>query len=278
MFKKVAKLIGDEYDPFTNRYEDIYSLEEKETVYVAPKVHEKKLTFYNKKAIISNNVIEIIEYKEDVCEGFKVTNVHTGKKKGTSTKRSNNINQSKMNLRRLINANTTGKDLFVTLTYRDNMCSVEEGKKDFKKFIMRWNYKRKKDNLDSLKYVYVVEFQKRGAVHFHCIFFEVDFIENKELNSLWSHGFVKVNKIDKVDNVGSYVVKYMEKDLVDNRLNNRDLYGRSKGNLKEPTVTKNPQEVEVLERFLKGNCVYSSTYDSEYYGQVTYKQYNLKRE
>ena len=277
MFKKISKLIGDEYNPFTQRYENVYSLEKTETVYVAPKVHEKKLVFYNKKAIISNNVIEIVEYKENVCEGFKVTNARGGKKKGTSTKRSNNINQSKMSLRRLINANVTGKDLFITLTYKENMCSIEEGKKDFKKFIMRWNYRRKKNGLDALKYVYVVEFQKRGAVHFHCIFFNVGYIANKELNSLWGKGFVKVNKIDKVDNIGSYVVKYMEKDLIDDRLNSRDLYGRSKGNLKEPLVTKNPQDVAALEGFLKNNLVYLNTYESEYYGQITYKQYNLNR-
>lgn len=277
MFKKIAKLIGDEYNPFTQRYENVYSLEKTETVYVAPKVHEKKLVFYNKKAIISNNVIEIVEYKENVCEGFKVTNARGGKKKGTSTKRSNNINQSKMSLRRLINANVTGKDLFITLTYKENMCSIEDGKKDFKKFIMRWNYRRKKEGLDALKYVYVVEFQKRGAVHFHCIFFNVGYIANKSLNALWGKGFVKVNKIDKVDNIGSYVVKYMEKDLIDDRLNGKDLYGRSKGNLKEPVTTKNPQEVAVLERFLANNLVYCNTYDSEYYGQITYKQYNLYR-
>ena len=269
-------MIGDEYNPFTERYEDIYSLEEKELVYVAPEVHEKQLTFYNKKAIISNNVIEVIEYKENVCEGFK--NSHGGKKKGTSTKkRSNNINQSKMALRRLINANVTGKDLFVTLTYKNNMLDIGEGKKDFKNFVKRWNYRRKKEGLDALKYVYVVEFQKRGAVHFHCIFFGTGYIANKELNALWGKGFVKVNKIDKVDNVGSYVVKYMEKDLIDDRLNSRDLYGRSKGNLKDPVITKNPQEVEALERFLKNNCVYCNTYDSEYYGSITYKQYNLCR-
>lgn len=278
MFKKVPKLLGDEYNPFTNRYEDIHDLEEKELVYVAPEVHEKQLTFYNKKAIISNNVIEIIEYKENVCEGFSVKDTHSGKKKSTGTsKRSNNINQSKMNLRRLINANITGKDLFITLTYKKNMCNIDEGKKDFKKFIMRWNYIRKKEGSEPLHYVYVVEFQKRGAVHFHSIFFNVGYIKNKELNSLWGKGFVKVNKIDNVDNVGSYVVKYMEKDLIDDRLNGKDLYGRSKGNLKEPVTTKNPQEVEALERFLKNNLVYSNSYDSEYYGSITYKQYNLNR-
>ena len=114
-------------------------------------------------------------------------------------------------------------------------------------------------------------------MHFHCIFFNVGYIANKSLNALWGKGFVKVNKIDKVDNIGSYVVKYMEKDLIDDRLNGKDLYGRSKGNLKEPVTTKNPQEVAVLERFLANNLVYCNTYDSEYYGQITYKQYNLYR-
>ena len=55
-------------------------------------------------------------------EGFEVNNkgsTYTGKKSTSTEKRSNNINQSKMNLRRLINANITGKDLFITLTYKD---------------------------------------------------------------------------------------------------------------------------------------------------------------
>lgn len=150
------------------------------------------------------------------------------------------------------------------------MTDIKQGKLDFKKFIMRWNYRRE----EKLKYVYVVEFQKRGAVHFHCIFFNVGFISNKELSDLWGKGFVKVNNIENCDNVGSYVVKYMQKDLIDDRLKNSDLYGRSKGNLKEPIEIKKPSEVGALLDSLTGIIPsYSVDYVSDYLGNISYRQY-----
>lgn len=278
MFRNVDSVsyVEDLYNPFLDSFAPAYE-NKVEKKYFAPGV-KKVVNIYNKKAIISGNIVEIIYYQIPVFEGYE--NKSTGKKKTKSDtkKRTNNINQSKMKLRRLINSNITGKDLFITLTYADNMCDIDAGKDDFKKFIKRWNYQRKKKSLDALQYVYVVEFQKRGAVHFHCIFFNVGFILNSELNSLWGNGFVKVNKIDKVDNVGAYVVKYMQKDLIDSRLNGKDLYGRSKGNLSEPLEVKNPQEVAVLEDSLLNNCVYQNSYFTDYYGEMTYKQYNLKRD
>ena len=152
MFVKIPEQIGEEYNPFTNTYDTVYDTEKTETVYVAPTVH-KNINFYNKKAIICNNIIEIIEYKEPVFEGFETCGRGGGggKKSTTTDKRSNNINQSKMNLRRLINANTTNKDLFITLTYKENMCDIDVAKKDFKNFVKRWNYKRKIVGLDALR-------------------------------------------------------------------------------------------------------------------------------
>jgi hypothetical protein len=47
----------------------------------------------------------------------------------------------------------------------------------------------------ALKYVSVVEFQKRGAVHYHAVFFNLPFIVNDELAAIWSHGFIKINAI-----------------------------------------------------------------------------------
>lgn len=50
----------------------------------------------------------------------------------------------------------------LTLTFRENLQSIDDGWKKFKYFIklMRWRYKE-------FKYVAVPEYQKRGAVHFH---------------------------------------------------------------------------------------------------------------
>lgn len=55
-------------------------------------------------------------------------------------------------------------DRILTLTYRKNVTSLAEAWKDFGKFTrkMRWRFGER------WKYICVPEFQKRGAVHFHC--------------------------------------------------------------------------------------------------------------
>lgn len=243
---------------------------------VSKSVKPRKEKYWsNVKAICSGNIIEFVEYEQPIFYGSDVPGA-TGKQKG-GKKTKDNINRSKMALRRLINSNSGKGDLFVTLTYKDNMVDIKQGKDDFKKFIKRWNYRRKKEGKDKLKYVYVVEFQKRGAVHFHVIFFNVGFIDNSDLSSIWKNGFVKVNKIDNVDNVGSYVVKYMDKSLEDNRLDSSDLYGRSKGNLKESVEIKEPTSVGALMSMYKDTIIFSKSYDTNYRGKMVYSQCNLKR-
>ena len=266
--------IGVEKNPFTGLYEDVFEIEKESRIYI-PEEKKKKITYYDKQAICSGNVVEIIKYGKGLFEGFE--GVATGKKSTQEKKKDYNIKRSALKLRRLINCNIGGNDLFITLTYEENQEDIKKGKEDFKNFIKRWNYERKKKKESRLKYVYVVEFQKRGAVHFHCIFFNPGYIRKKELSELWALGFVKVNKITHVDNVGAYVVKYMQKDLVDDRLVNSDLYGRSKGNLDEPIIIKNPQELATLEETLENKCVYETTYKSKHHLNITYKQYNYTR-
>lgn len=274
MYKIKKHFISVEKNPFTNSYEDVFEIEKESRIYV-PEEKKRKIEYYNKQAILCGNVIEVIEYGQGVCTGFECAS--TGKKNTGEKKESRNIKQSALKLRRLINCNCCDNDLFVTLTYKDNQEDIKLGKEDFKNFVKRWNYQRKKNNEKPLKYVYVVEFQKRGAVHFHCIFFDVGYIKKKELSDLWGLGFVKVNKITHVDNVGAYVVKYMQKDLIDDRLTNSDLYGRSRGNLDEPIIIKDPQQIAIVEGTYKDSCTYEKSYPSEYYLKITYKQYNAKR-
>lgn len=178
---------------------------------------------------------------------------------------------AKKNLRRLINSNCTKNDLFVTLTYSKNMQDIVQAKNDFKRFIK--SMKRKGYNL---KYVYVIEFQKRGAIHFHVIFFGCGFIDNKFLSEVWGLGFVKINRINDIDNAGAYVVKYMDKELVDDRLVGHDLYGRSRG-LKNPEIINNPQEVGQLLEDLSDNLVYTNVYNNDYKGTCVYCQFNTNR-
>ena len=262
------KFVGVEYEPFTKSYVDTY-VQEKEVIEVAPPVHKKPVYYSNKKAIVSGDVVEIISYEHGNYFGFEGT--AKGKVKSANAKKDYNINRTKKNLRRLINANVTGNDTFLTLTFKDNLTDLVQAKIYFKRFVQQM----KRSGFD-LKYCYVVEFQKRGAIHFHVILFNSGFIDVHIIEKAWKHGFIKINHIDNVDNVGAYVVKYMEKDLVNSKLNGHDLYGRSRG-LKKPLEINNPQEVGQLLEGLSNNLVYSNTYSNDYKGTCVYCQFNKKR-
>lgn len=116
-------------------------------------------------------------------------------------------------LRYLINNNFSGRknELFVTLTYAENMQDTKRLYEDMKNFIKRLKYKFK--NSTSVDYLCVVEPQQRGAWHAHLLLKFNDlssvFIPNDELASLWGHGFVTVKSIKGVDNIGAYLTAYL---------------------------------------------------------------------
>lgn len=274
MYIEKNRVIGESYNPFTKKVDKVYSYES-EKIFVNPSVARNGFAS-NTKAICSGNVIEFYDYERPVFYGY--SSVSTGKKKISvgGKKRVNNVNATKRRIRRIINCNVSRISKFVTLTFAKNETDVKSCKNEFKKFIKRLNYRLVKDGKKKVKYLYVVEFQKRGAVHFHCVFFNLPFIKNYVLNDLWKNGFVRINKIDNCDNVGSYVVKYMNKELLDDRLTNCDLYGRSRG-LKEPYEIKKPSEVAILKKAYKNCVIYTSSYNTEYNGLIEYSQVNLTR-
>lgn len=173
---------------------------------------------------------------------------------------------------------------FVTLTFNDSMNfdikDPKECNREFKRFIQRL-----KRRYPELKYIAVIEFQDRndrGAVHYHMIC-NLPYIPKSELSDLWGNGFVKINRIDKVDNLGAYVVKYMCEDLDDKRLMGLKAYNCSKG-LQRPQEYKswncdNQEEYYALKTATeKLTPSYSAKYESETAGAMEYIQYNLQRQ
>lgn len=149
----------------------------------------------------------------------------------------------------------------------------------YKLFIKRLKYRYKE-----LKYVTVIEFQdrnERGAVHYHMIC-NLPFIPKSELSELWGNGFVKINRIDKVDNLGAYVVKYMNKDIDDKRLQGLKAFNTSHS-LSQPTEIKSwdKDDTKVLKQIKElvkeKSPSYSAKYESEQAGVITYQQFNLIR-
>src|SRR5699024_718822 len=125
------------------------------------------------------------------------------------------------NIRRSINANVGAWGdyfpKFMTLTFKQNIKDHKTANDEFRKFIRRLNYRVTGQKRTILKYTAVVERQKRGAIHYHVIFYNLPYIAFNELLGAWQHGNeqrgLRINAIKEIDNVGSYVTKYISKEI-----------------------------------------------------------------
>lgn len=91
------------------------------------------------------------------------------------------------NIRRLVKANFTTADWFVTLTYREGCRKKMKGVKgDLRDFLsaMRTAYKKRGQQL---KFIYCIEIGSRGGIHIHIIMNDTDKF-NRLLQLFWTHG------------------------------------------------------------------------------------------
>jgi len=235
-----------------------------------------------KKIIASGHVIELYEFEKPMFYAFRGSGGR--KKEGGNMDRAEEYRKqscyrAREKIRRLCLANFNNHSKFITLTFADgsvnDVTDIRICNKEFKKLIQRMKYK-----YDDIKYIAVIEFQdknNRGAVHYHMIS-NLPYIPNQELNRLWGNGFVKINDISNVDNVGAYLVKYMLKNVHDERLKGKKAYLASR-NLDKPSEFVGNVVDLVIEALdlEKKKKVFASSYPSEYLGKITYSEYNLKR-
>lgn len=181
-----------------------------------------------------------------------------------SRNRSENINSMYKTLKRLrylINNNFVGakNELFVTLTYEENMQDTKRLYNDLDKFYKRLRYKYK--GITSIDYLNVIEPQRRGAWHCHILmrFNDLDkiyipnkFIDNKPVDAplydLWDRkGWVTIKSINEIDNIGAYLTAY----LTDMKLDEVD-----PGYLQEYNI--NSYEIKTVDdkKFVKGARLY----------------------
>lgn len=235
-----------------------------------------------KKVTVTGNIIEVTTYERlNVCgKGGRIegegeyTNQNYKQRQQTRRKR----------IRHLVACNFDSKDKFITLTFRDTLDfdvqDVRACNKCFDNFT-----KRMRRRYPDFKYIAVIEFQDsngRGAVHYHMIC-KLPYLPADELASLWGYGFVRINQIDACDNVGAYVVKYMNKDMDDTRLCGLKAYNMSQGLAKPLQAVSwdraDDYLLQQLESLTNGKSPsYGATYESENAGKVSFNQFNLNRE
>jgi hypothetical protein len=130
----------------------------------------------------------------------------------TDTKQADSLRKTFTNLRQLINTNfhVNDSELFLTLTYAENMQDPERLYTDFDKFYKRLKYSQKDREL---AYISIAEPQGRGAWHLHVLLKSTDgkhlYIDNRQMQELWGLGWTETKRL-KGDNPGAYFVAYFQ--------------------------------------------------------------------
>jgi len=119
------------------------------------------------------------------------------------------VKRSLEKLRDYINTNVTdvSKCRWITFTYAENMTNPERLITDFRAFNRRCRAK-----YGDYEYITAAEPQQRGAWHLHAVFIfdkSAPFMENKAVREMWGQGFVNVQKLNDIDNIGLYLTAYL---------------------------------------------------------------------
>lgn len=224
----------------------------------------------------------------------------------------NSLRQTFKRIRYLINNNFTGADneLFLTMTYAENMQDTTRLYEDLKKFMMRLRYKFK--GKSTIDYLNVVEPQARGAWHSHILLrfndLESIYLPNNEVADLWGHGFTVTKSLKGVDNIGAYLSAYLidleipegyevnnKEKVVVKRVDGQDkrflkggrlwMYPPGMNLYRSSRGIKMPERVEMAYKDVKkivGSATphYSRKYSidiDDFKNTISYEQYNLKR-
>ena len=233
---------------------------------------------YNCKIIDFGNYYKVIKYEKAINHNFP--SVNSKVRKNTIPTKSNIKNRTRRvkNCEReifigLVNRNFSVKDLFVTLTYKEEKVTLERGSKDFENWI-----KRLREKYGDFKYIAIRSFQKRGTLHYHVLIsiprLSIEELKNGGLK--WEHGTAKAVEIYSLNvsygksKLMKYLVKNMEEFKADERSFGKRLFIKSK-NLEIPEVLKgNYEEIvsSINEKSPELKLVEKSKFKTKYLGTM----------
>jgi hypothetical protein len=169
------------------------------------------------------------------------------------------------------------KPIFITFTFKENITDLTVANKEWTKFILRFNKRHFKHGY--LKYVGVPEFQKRGAVHYHVVFFNLPYMTKiyDVIRQSWGLGFTLVETVKSTEHLINYVSKYLSKENFDQRLFGRKKYFASRG-LFKPRTARDPELVEFIKaQFANSLPTYEDKFDiSDFNLHILYKKYRVQ--
>jgi len=249
---------------------------------------------YHFRAVIAGHIIKLYKYtdlqvcqKGKSCENRKKREDRTEEEKQKDRKK--NLWRARNSLIDTINANVDrpwGERLkFFTMSFKDDIFDLKEANRQFNKFIKRLEYHIKR----KIHYTVIARFQdgkrpggkvggRDGVIHYHVLFYDLPFVPHEKLTGIWDRGFVWINAVDDVDNLGVYMVSgYMGNEIDDERLNGQKHYWSSR-RLAKAAVIYGREDLSVKLGLQNREPVKRKVFVSEHVGVVVYEQYNLKRE
>lgn len=167
---------------------------------------------YWRKRIVYGSFSDVYEYFSPIIAFYTKDNAPSKPPldKTKQQKRSSfSVNRARQNIYRIAQANAKPQSQFLTFTFAENILELKTAHEHWNYFIKKYN---KKYSM-RLQYLVVPEFQKRGAVHYHALFFNPHPITKSILEKMWSHGFVDVDIPRDIKNVSAYISKYLGKNI-----------------------------------------------------------------
>jgi len=205
---------------------------------------------YYKKIIFCGNYLDLYEYSNPIYYNFdpKGSQALNDLTNFENDRSEQSLTRARQNLYMIIKGNVSPDyiPLFLTLTFAENITDLKKANKELSLFFKRlkWEYKR------DIKYVVVPEFQKRGAVHYHIVLFNLDrsLTTRNDIKRIWGKGFIDLKNIHHIRNLSAYVCKYISKDFSDKRLSRQKAFFCSRGIAKPDRIRDEKRLTDFLER------------------------------
>jgi len=202
------------------------------------------------------------------------------KKRPPQQRSSRNIKSCRRAFTRLVRANLSPQSVpyLITLTMRD-IVSVDEAWEAHMLFCKRL---RTAFKLENLKWISVPEFQKRGSIHFHLLVWGIpEYLiiherDTRYIQNLWGYGYVDCVVTDGSPKLATYLAKYMQKAMYDERLLKKRAYYSSR-NVSRPLQFSHALIATHSKEILGKNTVLvtESIFETEWLGQCHYTMLRL---
>lgn len=249
-----------------------------------------------RKLIHSGDLLELYEYEREPVLAPK--RPKTCRHKECRSKRvciafrpkfrlNRNTRRARRQFYRLVRANCAHKPTFLLTCTMLSVCSLSVAYTLFTRFMVRLRRLGY-----SFEYVAVPEFQKRGAVHFHCLVFcsgsFSDLLVNerysRRIQRQWGFGFLDVMATDGSPKLAGYLAKYLTKTMSDSRVQFKKSYCSSRGLVRPVSLSSSKMPTAmaiVLEDFgvVDNSAVLVSdrSYNTKYLGMGRTRVYSLKK-